>query len=389
MNRLSWSMGFLIVAALVLVACGPGEKSPATPAPAKGAAPAPAATGWQQKWDALLATGKKEGTVSVYANWDPSIRMALTQAFKAKHGIDVEFTPYSRGPELLAKVNMEQRAGLYLVDFFGGGSTTMFSLREPGISGPIEPLLVLPEVLDTKAWLDGRLPFLDKDKKALSMIYSIQHRIIYNTGMITKGEITGYKDLLNPKYKGKMVMDDPTTSGGGVTLITCLAEHIWNLEEAKEFFRGLLRQDVVFLQDRRLQVESVARGKYAIGISPNSAALSEFIELKAPIEIAFPKEGVTVTTGAASGLSVAARMAHPNAGQVFLNWLLSKEGQTTLSKAAANPSRRIDTPTEGIISIFLPRPDLKLYWDSEDFILKNGEMPKTAKQLIDEHSARK
>lgn len=383
-------MAFFVVAALALGACAPGETPAATPAPDKEAPSAvPVVAGWQQRWDNILAEARKEGVVTIYAGWSAEARTALTQAFKARYGIDAEFTPFTGGPQMLAKASAEHRAGLFYADLFGGGSTTLFSLRDPGISTAIEPLLILPEVLDTNAWLNQRLPFLDKDKKALSMIYSIQHRFVYNIDMVGKGEITSYKDVLNPRYRGKMIMEDPSVSGAGNGLMGSLAQIIWNMEEAKDYLRQLLRLDVLLLRDQRLLVENVARGKYPIAIAPNSAVVANFLDLKAPIEIAFPREGVMITTGASSGLAVAARMAHPNAGVVFLNWLLSKEGQTTLSKSVSNPSRRVDVPTEWVNPVFVPRPDMKLFWDSEEFILFQLQMQKVAKDIIDEFNAKK
>ena len=72
---------------------------------------------------------------------------------------------------------------------------------------------MLPEVTDPKSWRGDKFPFMDADQQTVAMLASIDRGIIYNTGMIKKGEITTYKDLLKPQYKGKIIMNDPSVTG--------------------------------------------------------------------------------------------------------------------------------------------------------------------------------
>ncbi|MBI4333373.1 MAG: ABC transporter substrate-binding protein [Chloroflexi bacterium] len=382
MKAISISMFALLLVAVLAGACTPPPPTPAAPAPAGGT---PAARTAQQEWDTLVAEAKKEGTLAVYALWRPDTRTAITAAFKDKYGIDIEFSPFSRGAEMLAKIEAEQRAGLFTADIFGAGSNTFLSLLKPaGVLGKAEPLLVLPEVTDGKAWSPGRVPFVDRDRTFIAMISSLQRNIVFNTDLIKKGEITDYPDILKPQYKGKITMNDPTVTGPGGDFMIHLSVNIWNMEQAMDYLRQLIKQqEAVIERDNRIQVESVARGKYAIGLAPNPDNMATFLNLKAPLDVVIFKQGVRVTS-AAGAFAVPVRVPHPNATKLFVNWLLTKEGQTVFSRGFGNPSLRTDVPTADFQPIFLPQPGEKIFPDSEEFLSKTTEVLARAKQVLDE-----
>lgn len=350
----------------------------------KAAAPA-SVPDWQRKWDTVLAEARKEGIVSLYSLWRPPTRTAITSAFRDKYGIKVEFTPFGRGAELFAKAQAEKRAGLSVVDVFGAGGGTFIATMKPAeILGPIEPFLLLPEVIDPKFWSGGKFPYIDKDKSAIAMIAAIQRDVVYNTSLVRKGEITSLKDLLNPRYEGKISLNDPTVTGAGNAFMTLAALHIWNVDEAKDFLRQLVsRQKAVVQRDNRLLIEEVARGKYAIAMSPLPDSIPEMLDVGAPIDVALVKEGVYVTP-AAGCIAVPLKPAHPNATTLFINWLLSREGQAVFYKSFGNPSLRTDVSPEGIPPILLIQPGDKLFLQTEEFILFQGKMLNIAKEVIDE-----
>ncbi|MDP2718776.1 MAG: ABC transporter substrate-binding protein [Dehalococcoidia bacterium] len=388
MKKTLWIMMAFLIAAATLGGCGkPTPQPPAaiTKAPTQVAtAMPPPKPAWQQEWETTLEKAKQEGSVSVYALWRPETRTALTEAFGKKYGINLEYTPFARGAELLAKVKAEQTAGIQGADVFGAGGPTMVATMKPeGVLGQIEPVLLLPEVLNAASWSGGKFPFLDKDKYAIGMIASIQRYIVYNTDMIKKGEITSYKDVLKPQYKGKVTLNDPTVTGVGNAFLSHLAIDIWNLDDTKEYLKQLITdQEVVIQRDNRIHVESVVRGKYAIGLAPLPDGMVEFMNAGAHIEVVFVKEG-TFVSPAAGALGIPTKFAHPNAAKVFINWLLTKEGATVFSQSFGNPSLRSDVSTEGILPIFLAQPGEKIYLDSEENILFRGKMRGIAKEVID------
>lgn len=384
MKKLSCLTLLLIIAGLIFNSCSP-QAITGTPGPAAKATTVPPKTGWEHRWETTLAEAKKEGSVSIYTLWRPDTRIALTRAFKEKYGIDLEFSPFGRGAEMAAKVQAEQRAGLYAADAFGAGAPSLLVvMKSEGFLGPIEPSLVLPEVLEGKVWHGGKFPFLDKENLAVGMIGVVIPTMLYNTDLIKEGEITGHKDLLKPQYKGKITLNDPTVTGAGPGLIAHLGENLWGEAEAADFLRRLVKeQEVVIQRDTRAQVETVARGKYAIAMAPSQPNATEFLAMGAPVKFVLLKED-NRTTISSGGLSVPKRLAHPNAATVFVNWLLTREGQSVFAKSFGTPSTRVDASAEGIDPLLIPKPSEKYYAETEEFIKAMNKWAGLAKKIIDD-----
>ncbi len=183
-----------------------------------------------KNWDSIVSQAKKEGTVTLYALWKPEVRIALTQGFREKYGINLDFAPFSRGEDMAAKAVQEKTAGLHVVDVFGAGAPSLMTVLKPkGLLGQIKPVLAFPEVMDPKLWREERFPFMDKEQQTVAMLASINRDIAYNTGLVKEGEITTFKDLLKPQYKGKITMNDPSVTGVGNAFMNYLARNVWNL----------------------------------------------------------------------------------------------------------------------------------------------------------------
>ncbi len=373
------SLFIMMVLAALAVSCSPVGPVATPSTPTGAAAPQKPA---DSEWDRLVAEAKKEGTVMIYAVWRPQTRQEISDAFYNKYGIRVDMLAFSRGAELLAKLQTEKSARLKIVDVFGAGGPTLVGTVKPeGFLGTIAPLLVLPEVLQDNAWRGGRLPYLDKDRTAFGLIATPYRYILVNTDLVKPGEVTTYKDLLDPKWKGKIVFNDPSVTGAGSGMLGHLARDIWNELEALDFLRGILKQEPAITRDNRLQVEWVARGKNPVGLAANAEIVANFLELGAPLSFVMVKEGVFVSPGA-GGLSVPVEPAHPKATQLFINWLLTKEGQTAFVKGFGNPSTRLDVSTEGIDPLFIPAPNEKVFLDSEDHILLRSRLLKPASEVM-------
>ncbi len=153
------------------------------------------------------------------------------------------------------------------------------------------------------------------------------------------------------------------------------------MEPTKEFLRQFAQTDPAILRDTRLQVEWVARGKYPLAVAPRMENTDEFVRKGAPIAWVKVAEGGLISAGSSS-LGIINRPAHPNAVKVFLNWLLTREGQTVLAKAYGYPSARIDVPTDGIDTSGLPSPGEKFYLDDEETILAKSNMLAVGKEIF-------
>ncbi|MBI4333992.1 MAG: extracellular solute-binding protein [Chloroflexi bacterium] len=358
-----------LAAASACVSAGP----PGTPVAATKAAQSPAKPAWQEKWDRTVEAARAEGAVLSYSILAVDSRQLLSEAFKARFGITLEFVS-GLGGELAVRLTRERDAGIYNADAITAGGTTFTQVMKPAkLLGPIEPLLILPEVTDPKLW-NGGFPFLDKDKTTVAMIGTRMRYILRNTEMVKESEITSYKDVLKPQWKGKIVMADPLVPGAGSSFPAIVIQ-VYGMDEAKEFFRQVVKQEPVVTRDWRQMVEWVARGKYPIGLAPNPEQTASFLAAGAPIATVKVNEGAKI--GSVSGaLGVPARVAHPNASIVFINWLLSKEGQEVFAKGLGNPSRRTDVSTSGINPMFLQEPGEKyIYEDEEHYNFQTAVVP--------------
>ena len=337
----------------------------------------------EQGWETVLAQAKKEGSVTIYSLMGSKTRVALSKAFGDKYGINLEFSPFARGSSLVAKVAAESRAGLHLVDVLAAGNPTFLIEAKPaGLLGSLKPLLILPEVLDTRAWIGGRLPFADNDGTMLGMAAGTTRTVAYNTALVKEGEINSYKDLLHARYKGKISMSDPSVTGAGSAIIAHIAM-LWGEEATEELLRKLIiDQGAIIRRDTRLLTEEVAKGKYAIAIAPQTDIVAEFMALGAPIKLASVKEDNRIIAGG-SAIAVPTKFAHPNAALVFLNWLLTKEGQSVFATSYGNPSARIDASTKGINPILIPETGKKYYGETEESILARQKWLKIAKKIMD------
>lgn len=211
MAKRKWIVIFLVSIVLAL-GCAPplAVVSPSPPPPVTEAI---LKTAWQEEWDKTLAAAKNEREVVIYHTGGGEIKAALIKAFREKFGIGIEYVS-GRPPELAVKLLSERKAGLYLADLYLAGASAPITVKPEGVLAPIKPLLFLPEVLDTKAYFDNEIPFLDKE--GIYIICNgpyVAMTLAVNSDLVKPDEIKGYADLLHPKWKGKIVIDDPTIGG--------------------------------------------------------------------------------------------------------------------------------------------------------------------------------
>ncbi len=78
-----------------------------------------------------------------------------------------------------------------------------------------------------------------------------------------------------------------------------------------------------------------------------------------PLVRVFPKDGPGSLLGGFSTIAMLKNPPHPNAAILFLNWVTSRDGQETVSRALLEPSRRVDVPTSFVPDYVLPQPGVK------------------------------
>ncbi len=347
----------------------------------RGAAPFKSVSpDWQKKWDTLVTAAKKEGKVVVYLGPSPpEVRTEVAKAFKDKYGISVEFFT-GRGGEVVARLQAEKAGGINVADAVIIGDTNWFDeVRPMKISSPLDPLLILPEVKNPARWRGGKLPMMDDTRQALAFVTIADQFYTVNKDMVKEGEMSTVMDLLKPAWKGKIVMNDPSMSGNGSAWFAFIMLKALGEEKGAQFMRGLARQEPLISRDSRQITEWVARGKYPVAVGASLGMPISFIKQGAPIRLARVKDGTVLTTGI--GIVMATNYApHPAAAQLFVNWLLSREGGTVWSQAYGYPSTRIDVATKGFLPEVIPAPT-DIYPD-EAYIVKKAELNKIAKEIF-------
>ncbi|MDP2646858.1 MAG: extracellular solute-binding protein [Desulfobacterales bacterium] len=302
---------------------------------------------WEAQWQKTLEAGKKEGKVSAYVGLlSPAVRKQAP-IFTKKFGIELEVTP-GRGADLSRKLRTEKTAGLNLADVVIAGGNTLYAVKKMGLTEPMENNLILPEVTNPKLWyrLDT-LPWFDNDRH-LFRFYAYPNRdISINTDLVKPGELQSWHDLLKPQYKGKIVWSDPTMFGSG---FNGFCSKILSKVTDENFYRQMVAtQQITLSRNLRQMAEWLAKGKYAVAISVEGRPITEMLNAGAHIAYATVKEG-TYLSHDAGVLGMVAKAPHPNAAKVFVNWLLSRDGQDFAQRATRYMSARNDIPTEGIVN---------------------------------------
>src|SRR5215472_3275610 len=168
----------------------------------------------QSSWDGLVAAAKQEGKVVVSGPPSQQLRQAMPAAFKDRFGVTLEYLG-GRGNDIATRLRAERRAGLYTVDAILAGSQTMATiLYREGMLDPLRTALVLPEVTDGSHWKKGSLWFSDPDGQfILRLCNTVTTTLAINTREVKPGDLRSMQDLLDPKWKGKITLQDPTLPG--------------------------------------------------------------------------------------------------------------------------------------------------------------------------------
>lgn len=306
------------------------------------------------EWEQTLAAARREGKISIIGSQGSEVRDALVLGFQQKYpDIEVDLTGMS-GNQAVPRILNEQAAGQHLTDLYVSGPTGILnSLRPAGGVIPVAPFLTGPDIGPPSAWRGGAFSFADEEAR-FSLMFSLQAReaFIYNPSQVSPAEFSSWRDLLHPKWKGRIVLRDPRGSGPGLGFAV-----LWHQDErlGPDFIRQLATQDMIISADDRQIVDWVVRGQYPIAIGASSQVFADFSSRGLQVgtlEGSQLKETTYITPGAGN-LAVLANPPHPNAVKVYLNYLLSAEGQLAWSRATNFPSLRRDIPTDHVQQVYV------------------------------------
>ena len=307
------------------------------------AKPALAQTNWQTEWAQRQEAAKKEGKVVFSIPPSTELRKALESAVKKKLGFDIEVVP-GTAAKIVRRIADEHQASVRYFDaIISTFDNLEHSLIPAGAVEPLESLWMLPEVKDAKNWWGGHVWTDNAKKFAYSPFAYMQDNLWYNSDQVKPDEIRVYDDLLKPKWKGKIGLWDPRQGGASAGKWAFL----W-ANKGEAYLKRLVEQITLIAADRRQVADSLAKGTIVISIGPTYYSFVSYVKAGLPVKpLPAIKEGTYASMG--NGGPVAIKNApHPNATRVFINWLLSKEGQEIYSIAQGQATRRLDVDTKNM-----------------------------------------
>ncbi len=264
--------------------------------------------------DARLEAAKKEGKVVWYTSLALTSAEKVAKLFEAAYpGIKVEV--HRTGSErILQRVMQELQANIKIADVVHTSDAGHYVLLK-------DKKLLMKY---TPAGVDGfPAAFKDKDGYHYGLRATV-NVIAYNTKIVSAGEAPRtWKDLLDPKWKGKLVTAHPGYSGVIATHVLALVHlHGW------DYFKALAQNKPMLVQSAVDPSGIVASGERPVAVNGGDYSFYQVKKKGNPVEVVFPKEGVPLVVSP-SAITVFA--PHPNAARLFTDFIFSRELQQVLA----------------------------------------------------------
>ena len=317
-------------------------------------------------WDEILAAARNEGSLvavlggSASRNYRP-----IFKNFEDKFGIRTVVST-GGGSKQADRLLAERRAGKSEVDvIMAGGTTAVTRLVPNGVLDPIAPVLFRPDVVDTSRWFKGKHLYSDPEEKyvlAFSGTADAAPIVVrFNTEKLPIEEaskISSVWKFLDKRFAGQIAALPPTIAGAGGTYFVAMVHPDLGEKYLRRFYDPELK--VTFTEDFRQIADGVAKGKYALAMFVGSAGRDIDNLGKKGLPVAnfssvlkgrlLKERPVVGGSGASNNIMVANQRPHPNATKLFVNWFLSKEGQTamqTTSDRIPDQTFRLDVTERG------------------------------------------
>jgi iron(III) transport system substrate-binding protein len=286
---------------------------------------------------ALVKAAQKEGGITLYSSSDVAQSKALLAAFKKKYGIPGTFLRLPTTP-LLQRFATELDGHADQADVLSVSSPIPYR-DHPEWFAPLDAKAVPNLAGWPSKWVSGN-----------TMVWSTDLiSVAYNTSQVPKGQVPKtWQDLLNPKWKGKVVLDDPRSADNYMAWLNTL-ERI----AGADFIRKIPGIDFKLTSSGANGAQMVAAGAYAMNWPTFQAFSNTLIKKGAPIAVI----GLTdPTLVSARQIGIVSKAPHPNAARLFLSWVLSREG--VRATCAASPETVVADPDGklGCIPASNPQP---------------------------------
>ena len=274
--------------------------------------------------DDLIEAAKKDREVVFYTTTNLEEANAMSARFKAKYPfLDVNINR-AEGERLTTKILQETRAKKSLVDVMQSPAFYLHALKKRGIVG---------EYVSAE---DRFFPREFKDQKFWTATYYNPYVVLYNTKLVAAQNLPKrYEDLLGPFWKNKMILEKDK-----IDWFTAML-HILGREKGIKYMRDLSKQDPMLRIGQTLITQLVAASEIALQINANAVSVNRLKQKGAPIDWVAPGP----LPGLMVGVGFISQAPHPAAARLFIDFLLSKEGQQ-LYQNAGRLVARTDLPQD-------------------------------------------
>jgi len=260
---------------------------------------------------ALIAAATKEGQVNYYTSTDLPVAEKLARAFEAKYpgiAVRVERTGAER---VFQRIGQEYSSNIHAVDVVNSSDAAHFIVwKRNGILAPYVPEEVAKFYPDEHRDVDGQFA-------SFRVWLSI---IAYNTNLVKAEEAPrSFADLLDPKWKGKIVKAHPGYSG---TIMT--ATYQMQRDLGWSYFEKLAKQNIMQVQSSTDPPKKLDLGERAVMADGNEYNIFQMKEAGRPVEPVYATEGSPIIVGPNG---IFKDCPHPNAAKLFQAFALGREAQ--------------------------------------------------------------
>lgn len=298
----------------------------------------------QARWEDVVRAAEKEGEVTVYATNSVGDLQVIWDAFKKKFPkIKLNSVGISTTSEIVTKIMAERRASQYVADvMLGAPGATYNSLYRGKALDPMPPALILPEVTDLSKWWKGKHRYVDPENQYVFVYQSSLYGppIYANTKLVNPESIHSVWEILDPKWKGKIIALWPRPNYVSTALLFMYHHPKVGPKFLERVYGG--EMDLTYFSDFRQGTDWLASGKYSLCLL---CRLRRAQEQGLPVTELNPYQfkeapGIGSNNGA---IVLMNNQPHPNAARVFINWYLSREGQIAFRQA--NNTQEDETTT--------------------------------------------
>ncbi|MBM4264972.1 MAG: extracellular solute-binding protein [Deltaproteobacteria bacterium] len=260
---------------------------------------------------ALAEGAQREREVTFYSSLQPPQIEPYARAFSKRYPFIKVNSVRISGSRVVTRVQSEMNGGRNLVDVVNVSGEEAAALKKVGTLDPYNS----PQ--------REFYPPSARDKDGYFSVVSLITMVLgYNSNMVKKAEAPkSYDDLLQPRWKGQMFLDNEAFDWFAVLL-----KHLGR-EKGLQYMRALAKQDVTLIRGRTAQAQLLVAGEKPIAIVQSGNTMLDYKAKGAPVDLSILDPYMALS----NYIMLAKHAPHPHAAALFIDWSLSEEGQQLMT----------------------------------------------------------